>query len=206
MLFLQTLHAHFTHQVSTYQVFFRSQANLRMRFPLFFVFLTLTSAVPHTLPSMNLRHIHQRHYTPHMHALNGSNTTGNAIIQNACTYPLYIWTVGAQISPQHTLPPSQQHREPFRHDPRSGGIAVKVTTQPNGLFLGAPQTIFAYNLDRNASRLWYDLSDVFGDPFEGSSVSVQPADPEVHWEDGVPPKGSQIRVVDATEDLTVRFC
>lgn len=191
---------------------------------LLFFLLTLTSAAPHGSSGINLRtnanmnlkqHLHrpiQRDHNPpaYLPAVNNNNTAnttaGTAIIQNACAYPLYLWTVGSQISPQHTIAPSHQHREPYRHDPLSGGIAMKVTTQPDGLFSGKPQTIFAYNLNRHESRVWYDISDVFGDPFEGSSVQVQPATPEVHWTDGVPPRGSQVRVVDAREDLKVQFC
>lgn len=137
---------------------------------------------------------------------NSTTTTGAAIIQNSCAYPLYLWTVGSTISPQKTLPAYHALREPYRHDPQSGGVALKITTQPNGLFTGKPQTIFAYNLNANVSRVWYDLSDVFGDPFEGSQVLVEPAEPEIRWLDGVPPKGSQVRVVDAKEDLRVTFC
>lgn len=194
---------------------------IKMTFFFFFFLLALTSAVPHGLISnmhasanMNTKqHLHRqmpRSLHAHPHAIGLNNTTnttaGTAIIQNSCAYPLYLWTVGSKISPQHTVAPYHQYREPYRHDPLSGGIAVKVTTQPHGLFSGKPQTIFAYNLNRNESRVWYDLSDVFGDPFEGSSVQVQPAHPAVHWVDGVPPRGSQVRVVDSSEDLKVRFC
>ncbi|EYE95239.1 Bys1 family protein, partial [Aspergillus ruber CBS 135680] len=147
---------------------------------------------------------------------NTTNTTGgHAIIRNSCAYPLYLWSVGASISPQYTLPAYHSYREPFRHDAVSGGVALKVTTAPNGLFTGKPQTIFAYNLNVNASSVWYDLSDVFGDPFEGSKVKVgvvsgrggkTSVEEGLRWEDGVPPRGSQVRVAGAREDLSVEFC
>lgn len=147
---------------------------------------------------------------------NTTNTTtgGHAIIQNSCAYPLYLWSVGASVSPQYTLPAYHSYRESFRHDAVSGGIAMKITTVPNGLFTGRPQTIFAYNLNVNASRVWYDLSDVFGDPFEGSEVKVGAVRRDgttnveggLRWEDGVPPRGSQVRVVDSREDVKVEFC
>lgn len=169
---------------------------------------------------MTMAHKNNHHYQakslPNMHntnmyaqintTSNSTTTTGAAIIQNSCAYPLYLWSVGSTISPQRTLPAYHAHREPYRHDAQSGGVALKITTQPNGLFTGKPQTIFAYNLNANVSRVWYDLSDVFGDPFEGSQVQVEPAEPEIRWLDGVPPKGSQVRVVDAKEDLRVTFC
>lgn len=159
-------------------------------------------------------HHYQTKSLPSMHtnmyaqtnATSNTTTTGAAIIQNSCAYPLYLWTVGSTISPQKTLPAYHVHRESYRHDAHSGGVALKMTTQPNGLFTGKPQTIFAYNLNANVSRVWYDLSDVFGDPFEGSQVQVEPAEPEIRWLDGVPPKGSQVRVVDARQDLRVTFC
>lgn len=195
-----------------------------MNFFLFFL-LALTAAVPHGhnkprdmdihRTNMNMVHKHNHHQPMLMNTHHhrqftnisaNSTASGNAIIQNACAFPLYLWSVGSTISPQHTLPPYHIHREPFRHDDKSGGVAIKVTTQPNGLFTGKPQTIFAYNLNRNESRVWYDLSDVFGDPFEGSEVKVQPASPAIRWMDGVPPRGSQVRVVDAREDLKVDFC
>ncbi|OJJ85901.1 Bys1 family protein [Aspergillus glaucus CBS 516.65] len=147
---------------------------------------------------------------------NTTNTTtgGHAIIRNSCAYPLYLWSVGASISPQYTLPAYHSYRESFRHDAVSGGVALKITTAPNGLFTGRPQTIFAYNLNVNASSVWYDLSDVFGDPFEGSEVKVgvmqkggkTSVEEGLRWADGVPPRGSQVRVVGAREDLRVEFC
>lgn len=143
-----------------------------------------------------------------------ATTGGHAIIRNSCAYPLYLWSVGASISPQYTLPAYHSYREPFRHDAVSGGVALKITTAPNGLYTGRPQTIFAYNLNVNTSSVWYDLSDVFGDPFEGSEVTVgvvqkgdkTSADEGLRREDGVPPRGSQVRVAGAREDLKVEFC
>lgn len=62
--------------------------------------------------------------------------------------------------------------------------------------------------------MWYDLSDVFGDPFEGSKVTAGVVQEDgttnvedgLSWEDGVPPRGSQVRIADAREDLRVEFC
>ena len=202
---------------------------MRLLIPLFFFIFTLATAIPFGMDmntNMNLIHrpghdknnqpmimAHQKTPKSYMHHTNmyatnttSNTTTGAAIIQNSCAYPLYLWTVGSTISPQRTLPAYHAHREPYRHDAHSGGIALKITTQPNGLFTGKPQTIFAYNLNVNASRVWYDLSDVFGDPFEGSRVAVEPAEPEIRWVDGVPPRVSQVRVIDAKEDLRVTFC
>jgi len=136
-----------------------------------------------------------------------ARAASNAIVFNNCTAPIYLWSVGSTIGPQVTIAPSANYTEPFRVDTNSGGIALKITRVENGLYSGAPQTIFAYNLQGNG--VWYDLSDVFGDPFSGSRVEIVPSDDtcsEIIWEDGVPPGGSEVRVCQSTTDLTLRTC
>ena len=63
--------------------------------------------------------------------------------------------------------------ESMRRDENSGGIAIKVTKTADGLYSGAPQQVFAYNLD--GATVWYDLSTVFGDPFAGYRLEVSVA-------------------------------
>jgi hypothetical protein len=60
--------------------------------------------------------------------------------------------------------------EEMHRDDRSGGIAIKITKTADGLYSGAPQQVFAYNLE--GSQVWYDLSSVFGEPFIGHRVEV----------------------------------
>ncbi|EAW11314.1 Bys1 family protein [Aspergillus clavatus NRRL 1] len=117
-----------------------------------------------------------------------NQTLGHAIVQNNCPDPIYLWSVGSAISPQTTLMSGTHYAEVFRRDPHSGGVAIKLTTQRDGLYRAAPQTIFAYNLVERT--VWYDLSDVFGDPFAGRRVRLEPAVPEISWADGVPPRGN----------------
>lgn len=135
------------------------------------------------------------------------NTTvsiGNAIVINNCGIPIYLWSVGQSISPQYILRPGYAYAEYFRRDPQTGGIAIKVTAAKYGLYTSAPQTVFAYNLVGN--RVWYDLSDVFGDPFEGQTVSIFPSQPAILWEEGVPPRKSQVRSLMADTDLVLNVC
>ncbi|KAL5339480.1 hypothetical protein BJX70DRAFT_387913 [Aspergillus crustosus] len=129
---------------------------------------------------------------------------GHALVANRCNVPLYIWSVGQNISEQNALEPGQIYSETFRRDPKTGGIAIKITTVEDGLYSAAPQTIFAYNLVDDL--VWYDLSDVFGDPFQGEVVSLLPSQPTINWLDGVPPSGSQVRVQDARTDLVLTIC
>ncbi|KAJ6135209.1 hypothetical protein N7512_000369 [Penicillium capsulatum] len=130
---------------------------------------------------------------------------GGAVIQNHCKTPIYIWSVGSTVRPQKTILPYARYYETFRKDVHTGGIALKISTERDGLYTSAPQTIFAYNLV-SPDRVWYDLSDVFGDAFRGHPVSLQPSEPRIYWADGVPPAGSQTRVHDPAVDLVLTLC
>lgn len=129
---------------------------------------------------------------------------GRAVITNHCKTPIYIWSVGSTVRPEVTVLPDEGYAETFRKDTATGGIAIKISTERDGLYTSAPQTIFAYNL--SGRSVWYDLSDVFGDPFKGEPVVLAPAEPRIVWNDGVPPAGSQVRVHDASSDLVLTVC
>ncbi|KAJ6188384.1 hypothetical protein N7519_003292 [Penicillium mononematosum] len=137
---------------------------------------------------------------------------GHAIVHNNCEFPVYLWSVGSKVLPEETLLPDDEYSEVFRENPDTGGIAIKISTDRDGLYDSAPQMIFAYNLSSTRERgerqdkVWYDLSDVFGDPFVGYPVSLTPSEPLISWKDGVPPAGSQVRDVDASTDLVLSLC
>ncbi|KAF2743309.1 hypothetical protein M011DRAFT_471478 [Sporormia fimetaria CBS 119925] len=135
-------------------------------------------------------------------------TTGRAIVTNQCDSPIYLWSVGGSIGPAVTIGKDSSYSETFRRDPQSGGIALKMTPVQNGLFMpNVSQTIFSYNLDGN--KIWYDLSDVFGDAFWGRRVTIRPSDTtcqEISWPWGKPPGGSQVKVCGSGSDLTLSFC
>jgi hypothetical protein len=143
-----------------------------------------------------------------------NQTLGHAVIHNTCTSTIYLWSVGSAISPEFTLPPNTTYTEIYRRDPASGGIALKITRVQDGLYATAPQMVFAYNLV--GGQVWYDLSDVFGDPFLGSPVRVEyrglagegeeDEEKKIEWEDGVSPGGSMVRVAGAEGDLILTVC
>lgn len=120
--------------------------------------------------------------------------------------------MGSTVLPEETLLPNDEYNEVFRENPDTGGIAIKISTDRDGLYNSAPQMIFAYNLSSTRERgerqdkVWYDLSDVFGDPFVGYPVNLMPSEPLISWKDGVPPAGSQVRDVDASTDLVLSLC
>lgn len=133
---------------------------------------------------------------------------GNARIVNNCPCQVTIWSVGSTVSGPWTLATSGgTYSEPFVKDPVSGGKSLKITLEPDGLYTGKAQTNFAYNLD--GTNVWYDLSDVFGDPFAGKKIEEKSGDekcPSITWENGVSPGGSQVKVCDAGSDVTLTLC
>lgn len=137
-----------------------------------------------------------------------ANAVGHAKVVNRCDFPVYLWSVGGSVGPEHKIAASGgTYSELLHHDPSSGGIALKLTTTPNGLYDGSPQTNFAYTLD--GSTVWYDLSDVFGDAFSGDRLKVVPSVttcPKICWPGGVSPSGSQVRDCAATSDITLTLC
>jgi Blastomyces yeast-phase-specific protein len=133
---------------------------------------------------------------------------GSARVTNNCDSEVTVWSVGGSIAGPWTLAANGgTYSEAFEKDPQSGGKAIKITKDPNGLYDGAPQTTFAYNLD--GGNVWYDLSDVFGDAFSGAKLVEASADescPSIVWDTGVPPNGSQVKVCEADADVTLTLC
>ncbi|TPX13615.1 uncharacterized protein E0L32_006086 [Thyridium curvatum] len=132
---------------------------------------------------------------------------GRARVFNNCDTTVYLWSVGASVSNAWGIDPKTEYSEEFVKDPVTGGKALKITRVPNGLYNGAPQTIFAYSLDN--AQVWYDLSDTFGDAFAGSKLVEASANqncPAIVWDNGVPPAGSQVKTCTADADVTLTLC
>ncbi|RKU41075.1 hypothetical protein DL546_003366 [Coniochaeta pulveracea] len=133
---------------------------------------------------------------------------GKARVVNNCAQAATLWSVGSDISAPATLAPKGSYAETFVRDPKTGGKALKITLAADGLYTGAPQTDFAYSLD--GDRIWYDLSDVFGDPFAGKKLTVEGGQglgcPTIVWAQGTNPGGSQTRVCKSEGDVTLTLC
>ncbi|KAI1932593.1 hypothetical protein LOZ65_000582 [Ophidiomyces ophidiicola] len=132
---------------------------------------------------------------------------GSVIVENHCPFTVYLWSVGGSIGPKNTLGSGAVYKEQFRRDPQSGGIAVKITTVNDGLFNGSPQTNFAYSL--TDTQVFYDMSDVMGDPFKGYTLLAHPSKDgcgDIYWENGVPPAGSQVKSCVKSSDVTLTLC
>jgi hypothetical protein len=133
---------------------------------------------------------------------------GHAVVINNCADPFYLWSVGGSMGPRQKVEPGDNYSEAIHRDPESGGVAIKVTNGPNGLFNGSPQMIFAYSLAGN--RVWYDLSNVFGDPFGNHAVCVEPEKdqcPSICWPEGTNPGGgNSVKTCSEGGDIVLTVC
>ncbi|CAI4213889.1 unnamed protein product [Parascedosporium putredinis] len=133
---------------------------------------------------------------------------GSAHVVNQCDEDVSVWSVGGEVAgPWRLKANGGSYSEEFSRDAVTGGRSLKVTIPEDGLWTGAPQTNFAYNLD--GSQVWYDLSDVFGDAFEGHKLTVSSDNggcAPIVWEDGTPPAGSQVKVCTSDDDLVFTLC
>ncbi|OJJ77777.1 hypothetical protein ASPBRDRAFT_114230 [Aspergillus brasiliensis CBS 101740] len=142
--------------------------------------LSTITLLPLLLPLTTTHPTHHDISSSSSNSNSNTITPGHAIILNTCAFPIYSWSVSSSVGPQITIPaaaPStsrnttySNYTESYHHDPQTGGVSIKLTTLRNGLYTGAPQTIFAYNFEEGQNQVWFDLSDVFGDPFKGRRV------------------------------------
>ncbi|KAH7369303.1 Bys1 family protein [Plectosphaerella cucumerina] len=136
------------------------------------------------------------------------SAVGRARVVNNCDTEVTLWSVGSAVSNPVTLTAKGgKYSEEFKKDPKTGGKAIKITRARDGLYTGAPQTNFAYNLD--GANIWYDLSSVFGDTFKGKKLVVKSAEatcPSIVWSTGTPPSGSQVKVCTSAKDVTLTLC
>ena len=79
---------------------------------------------------------------------------GNAIIQNNCAENAYVWSVGSSVTGPAVMEPYSAYSQEYYYDDKSGGISLKVCTSDDGLYTGAPQTIYAYTLDQSGGQVW----------------------------------------------------
>jgi hypothetical protein len=140
-------------------------------------------------------------------AASSVSAVGKAKVVNNCDFDVSTWSVGSSIAGPYRLGAHGGfYSEQFVRDPVTGGKALKVTIANDGLYTGAAQTNFAYSLDND--KIWYDLSDVFGDPFAGKKlvVSSSATCPSIVWPAGTSPGGSQVKVCGSDQDVTLTLC
>lgn len=111
--------------------------------------------------------------------------SGTASVKNNCDSTLYIWSVSSSVSGPNPIAPNTTYSEALHTDPQTGGIALKITTESNGLVTGSPHVNFAYTMNNNTNpqSVYYDLSTVFGNPFPADDMIVREGGgcPPIYW-------------------------
>lgn len=136
-------------------------------------------------------------------ALTGlSQAVGRSKVTNNCDDSVYLWVVGSEQTGPEEIKSGDTWAEDYWRDDVTGGIALKVAKEDDGVPAGDAHVIFSYTLDPD--RIWYDLSNVFGDPFEGEEVLLKGEGkcPDIEWAEGVPLGGKSrtLRTVDCGPD------
>lgn len=138
-----------------------------------------------------------------------AHAIGNAVILNNCTgTTIYVWSVSSSIDNAQTVDSGESYSEQFRHDDKTG-ITLRITAVSDGIYNNAPETDYAYTLDDNNETVWYDISDVNGDPFANYSVALVPANGACErfvWAGGIPPEGIHTASCNADGDVQLTLC
>jgi hypothetical protein len=124
--------------------------------------------------------------------LEAASSRATASIKNLCKDPVYIWSVDSDIVGQYTVESGSEYTEDIHVDD-SAGVAIKISRIPQGIFFQnkTPQLLFQYTAE--PPRLWWNLHEINGHPFEGSPVSVSGCGSQITWPTGVDyrdPKGT----------------
>ncbi|OCL06821.1 hypothetical protein AOQ84DRAFT_267528, partial [Glonium stellatum] len=126
-------------------------------------------------------------------------------VVNQCLFSVFLWSVDTSIGPMQTITSGSSYYETMHWNPTTG-IALKITTTPDGLYNAAPTLIWGYAINPSEKSVYYSLSDAFGNPFVGQSVSLSSnpdgACPNISY----PSERSTTKVCQDIYDLVITLC
>ncbi|KAI4140832.1 MAG: hypothetical protein LQ340_007788 [Diploschistes diacapsis] len=113
-------------------------------------------------------------------ALPAAYAQGTAAVVNMCDFPAYIWSVSNSQAPMVALPNTTVgYQEDYRSQPDGAGISLKLATSYLGdgeIDMSKNVTQFEYTNVPGVGMVWYDISHVNGNAFQGYPVLLQPSD------------------------------
>ena len=98
--------------------------------------------------------------------------TGSAIIQNHCSYPISLASVGSSPGTVVHVPAGGSYSEQFHTTSTEAGVSIKIVKDGDPI-RSANITQFEYTLV--TPLVYYDLSLINGDAFAGEYNAVIPA-------------------------------
>ena len=94
---------------------------------------------------------------------------GNAIVNNNCPYPLYLWSVDQNTNPANPIyvAPYSSHSEPFRSPCSACGVSIKLSRSTS------QSSIVQFEYALNNDLIYYDMSYI--NCAHGTDASACPA-------------------------------
>jgi hypothetical protein len=104
-------------------------------------------------------------------------TQAKAIITNNCTDTLYLWSVPGRNGVAENLPltSGKRYEEPWRYGTSvNPGIAIKISSEENGIYEGKPEMNLHYTVDpSDSSKIWVSVDVVRGHPQQSVVFTCQ---------------------------------
>jgi hypothetical protein len=99
-----------------------------------------------------------------------------AIVTNNCRKDVYIWSVPekADLANNLSISPGKRYEEPWRPGTAiTPGVAIKVTTEPDGIYTGKSEINFQYDIDPwDSTKIWIDLATIHGNDFDTATLNT----------------------------------
>lgn len=91
-------------------------------------------------------------------------TNSKLIVTNDCMRDVYVWSVPntkGYASNKAIKAGGGQYVETFHQGNHGSGIAVKISPEPNGIYIGKPQAQVSYNLDHKGEpKVWVNFENI----------------------------------------------
>lgn len=102
-----------------------------------------------------------------------SKEKGSAIIQNHCEHEVYLWSIADSAEEKRTkLEAGGTYSEKYRVNDNGGGVSIKISDEDSQ----DKVTQFEYTLSGGEPKVYYDLSNIDGYPFDDGGVTINPSD------------------------------
>ncbi|KAL5446609.1 hypothetical protein PMIN07_001456 [Paraphaeosphaeria minitans] len=99
-----------------------------------------------------------------------------AIITNNCRKDIYIWSVPekSDLANNLSISPGKRYEEPWRSGTSvHPGIAIKVSTEQDGIYTGKSEINLQYDVDASDStKIWIDLATIRGNYFDTATLNT----------------------------------
>ncbi|KAK2597857.1 hypothetical protein N8I77_012615 [Diaporthe amygdali] len=128
---------------------------------------------------------------------------GHARVVNFCPFEVYLWSVAWDTDGPYTIGCRQEYVEKYL----KGGVALEIVTDKDSWYNDKDKLILYYK--KYDKKVYYDLYEKYGHPFEGHKVSLKPEEdycPAEYWDDGCEIDDGGKKTCDDFSDLVLYLC